>query len=130
MTGYLDDLTAFYEIDSSTYLVIAMFCGWAAYLVRTRITNVAWLIFIYPLFCGFALTIYAGAMHLQMFSPKRHSEWIMYSIFAAAIGATCGILIVGTIRRIQDFFITRAHVRRTVRRDEEQEAKGYPAAGA
>jgi hypothetical protein len=125
MSAMIDKIAMFYEIDSSTYLMIAFFCGWAGYLVRTRIANAAFLMFLYPLFCIVAFTAYAFAIHLELFSPKRHAEWVMYTIFAASVGATIGIGVVAILRRIQDKITTQAHIRRTLKRQEEEEQRGY-----
>ena len=126
MNNAVEFLALFYEIDQSTYLVIALFCAAAAYFVRPRIQNAAFLVFLYPLFCLVAIVAYIGAMHLHLFSPKKHAEWIMYTIFAAALGASVGIALVALVRKIQDKLVVMAHVRRTLKRDAEQQAKGYP----
>jgi predicted membrane-bound spermidine synthase len=129
MQTLLDKITEFYELDQSTYLLIAFFCSWAAYFVRARIANVAFLMFLYPLFCIIGFTTYAAAVQLELFSPKRHAEWIMYAIFSAAIGAMVGISIIAVFRKIQDRVTTNAHIIRTAKRDEERAAKGYSQTG-
>jgi hypothetical protein len=126
MNSTIDKIALFYEIDKDTYILIAMFCAAAAHFVRTRIQNAAFLLFLYPLFCVVAFTVYAWALHMELFAPKKHAEWIIYSITAAAIGASVGIMLVTLLRGIQDKFVVAAHIRRTVKRDEEQETKGYP----
>ncbi len=125
MSVLIENVSMFYEIDSSTYLMIAFFCGWAGYLVRTRIANAAFLMFLYPLFCIVAFTAYAFAIHMELFSPKRHAEWVMYTIFAASVGAIIGIGLVAILRRFQDKVTTQAHIRRTLKRQAEEEARGY-----
>jgi hypothetical protein len=126
MNSAIDKIALFYEIDKDTYVLIAMFCAAAAHFVRARIQNAAFLLFLYPLFCIVAFTAYGCALHYELFSPKRHAEWIMYSIAAAAIGACIGISFVSLLRRIQDKFVVASHIRRTIKRDDEQETKGYP----
>jgi hypothetical protein len=126
MSSAIDKIALFYEIDKDTYVLIAMFCAAAAHFVRTRIQNAAFLLFLYPLFCLVAFTAYAGALHFELFSPKKHAEWIIYSISAAAIGASTGILLISLLRAVQDKFVVASHIRRTLKRDEQQEAKGYP----
>ena len=130
MNNAIDNVALFYEIDQSTYVLIAMFCAAAAHFVRSRIQNAAFLLFLYPLFCIVAFTVYAGAVQLHLFSPKRHAEWIMYAILAAAIGASSGIAFIAVLRKIQDKFVVAAHIRRTIRRDAEQQSKGYPTSNA
>lgn len=126
MNSTIDKIVLFYEIDKDTYILIALFCAAAAHFVRGRIQNAAFLLFLYPLFCAVAFTVYAWAMHLELFAPKKHAEWIIYSITASAIGASVGILIVSLLRGIQDKIVVAAHIRRTLKRDAEQETKGYP----
>jgi hypothetical protein len=126
----MNQIAQFYDIDTDTYVLIALFCAAAAHLVRTRIQNAAFLLFLYPLFCGVAFSVYALALKFELFSPKKHAEWIIYSISAAAIGASCGIMFISLLRIIQDKFVVAAHIRRTVRRDAEQESKGYPISKA
>jgi hypothetical protein len=126
MNSAIDKIALFYEIDKDTYVLIAMFCAAAAHFVRSRIQNAAFLLFLYPLFCLVAFTVYAGALHNELFSPKRHAEWIIFSISAAAIGTSVGILFVSLIRLLQDKFVVASHIRRTIKRDAEQETKGYP----
>jgi hypothetical protein len=127
MAVLIDQLTLFYDIDSSTYLMIAFFCGWAAYVIKDRIANASFLMFLYPFFCIISFTAYALAIHMELFSPKRHAEWVMYTIFAASIGATIGIALVAVMRRVQDRITTRTHIRRTLKRQEEEAARGYQA---
>jgi hypothetical protein len=128
MNNAIDNIALFYEIDQSTYVLIAMFCAAAAHFVRSRIQNAAFLLFLYPLFCIVAFTVYAGAVHLTLFSPKKHAEWIIYAIASAAIGASTGIAFIAVLRKIQDKVVVAAHIRRTIKRDAEQQAKGYPTA--
>lgn len=128
MEHLIEKLSLFYSVDQSTWLLIAFFCGWAAYFTRLYLKNAAVLVFLYPLFLAASMTAYATAQYFELFSPKKHSEWIMYTIFAAAIGATVGIGLTTLLRQIQDRFVTVSHIRRTLKRDEEQEAKGYPLA--
>ena len=130
MNNTLDNIAIFYEIDQSTYVLIAMFCAVAAYFVRSRIQNAAFLLFLYPLFCVVAFTVYAGAVQLHLFTPKKHAEWIIYAIASAAIGASSGIAFIAVLRKIQDKFVVAAHIRRTLRRDSEQETKGYTTPNA
>jgi FtsH-binding integral membrane protein len=125
MNAFMDNVTMFYDIDSSTYLMIAFFCGWAAYVVRSHVANAAFLMFLYPLFCIAGFTAYALAIHLQLFSPKRQAEWVMYTIFAASVGATVGIGLVAILRRLQDKFTTFAHIRRTLKRQDHESEQGY-----
>ncbi len=126
MTSAMDKIALFYEMDRETYILIAMFCAAAAHFVRSRIQNIAFLLFLYPLFCLVAFSVYASALQLELFSPKKHAEWIIFSISAAAIGASTGIFMVSVLRAILDKFVVAAHIRRTVRREAEQENKGYP----
>jgi hypothetical protein len=128
MNTVIDRVALFYEIDKDTYVLIAMFCAFAAYFVRSRIQNAAFLLFLYPLFCLVAFTVYAAALQHELFSPKKHAEWIIFSISAATLGATIGIATVSILRWIQDKIVIAAHIRRTIKRDKEQSEKGYPLA--
>lgn len=120
MANLNNKLAIFFEIDSSTYLLIALFCGAASYFVRTRLLNTAVLVFLYPLFCLGAFALYAGFMHAELFSPKRHSDWIMYSVFAAAGGCAFGILLLSLLRRFQEHWIERAHERHMAKKEAER----------
>ncbi len=126
MNSAIDFIATFFQIDRDTYILIALFCAAAAHFVRFRIQNAAFLLLLYPLFCVIAFTVYAAAFQLELFSPKKHSEWIIYAATAAAIGASMGIFLVSILRRIQDKVVVAAHIRRTLKRDAEQEIKGYP----
>jgi hypothetical protein len=116
-----EQLAIIMEIDRSTYLLIAFFCGWAAYFVRARLLNAATLTFLYPLFCLLAFAFYAAFVSLELFSPKRIADWIMYSVFAAAGGCTLGIGLLSLARRIQEQVIERAHQHRMKAKDTERE---------
>jgi hypothetical protein len=111
MTYHIDIYAKFYEIDQGTYILIALFCGWAAYFMRDRIQNASWLVFLYPAFILASMCIYATAMQLQLFSPKRYSEWIVHAIFASAIGSALCISLVALFTRIQERFIFASHAR-------------------
>jgi uncharacterized membrane protein YeiH len=127
MDDLIDRLSTFYTIDSTTTLLIVVFCVIASYSVRDKLTNPASVIFLFPAFVLAAFTTYSIAIHLQMFSPKRPIEWVTFTAFSASIGAVVGILLVSILRVVQDKFITMAHIRQTLKRDEEQTARGYPS---
>jgi hypothetical protein len=127
MEDIIEQIVAFYQVDQSTLMVMLLFCGSAAYAIRNYLTNPASVWVLAPLFFVVALTTYVIAQNMQMFSPKRTIEWITYSTFSAAIGAMMGILCVAIFRLVQDRFITASHIRQTLKRDEEQTARGYPA---
>jgi hypothetical protein len=127
MENLIDQIQNFYVVDSTTVMLILMFCGAAAYFVREKLTNPASVIILLPIFVLIALTTYALARHLQMFSPKRVVEWITFTAFSGSIGAVMGIIMVSIFRLVQDRFVTMAHIRQTLKRDEEQTARGYPA---
>ena len=126
MENLIDQIRAFYPLDSSTVMLVALFCGWAAYMIRNHLTNPASIAILYPVFLFIAFTTYAVAANLAWFSPKRMVEWLTYSVFSASIGAIMGILFVAIVRVVQDKFITSAHIRQTLKRDKEQEERGYP----
>jgi zinc transporter ZupT len=127
MLETIDKIQAFYAVDQSTFLVIMLFCGAAAYSIKGHLTNPASALLLGLLFFVVALTTYVLAQQMQMFSPKRTIEWITYSTFSAAIGAIMGILCVAIFRIVQDRVIRAQHIRQTLKRDEEQTARGYPA---
>jgi NhaP-type Na+/H+ or K+/H+ antiporter len=127
MIETFEKIQAFYTVDQSTFLVILLFCCGAAYSVRNHLTNPASVWFLGALFFSVALTTYVLAQQMQMFSPKRTIEWITYSTFSAAIGAIMGILCVAIFRVVQERLIRAHHIRQTLKRDEEQTARGYPA---
>lgn len=125
-----EKLAMFYQLDTDTYVLIALFCAAAAHLVRARIQNAAFLLFLYPLFCLIAFAVYASALQLELFSPNKQAEWIIFSISAATIGASTGIFIVSVLRWFQDKVVVAAHIRRTLAREKEQAGKGYPTSSA
>jgi predicted membrane-bound spermidine synthase len=126
MENLIDQLRSFYTLDSSTVIVVVLFCGWAAYMIRNNLTNPASLALIFPLFLFIAFTTYAVAASHALFSPKRMVEWLTYTVFSASIGAIMGISLVAVLRLVQDRFVTMAHIRQSLRRDKEQEERGYP----
>jgi uncharacterized membrane protein YeaQ/YmgE (transglycosylase-associated protein family) len=126
MDDLIDQVRAFYALDTSTVIIVVLFCGWAAYAIRNKLTNPASIAILFPVFLGIAFTTYALAANLALFSPKRMIEWLTYSVFSASIGAIIGIMCVAVIRLVQDKFVTMAHIRQTLRRDKEQEERGYP----
>lgn len=130
MTLFLDQVQEFYAIDGATFLMIAFYCGWAAYFVKNRLENPASLVLLYPLFCVLSLTIYAGFVEFEFFSPKKHRDWIIYAVTSSAAGSGLGIMIVVGLRRIQDGVIQRQHRRQYARREAERLAKdsGHGAA--
>jgi hypothetical protein len=127
MIDTLDQIRDFYVLDKTTVSVVLIFCGWAAYTIRDKLTNPASLIILYPIFVFIGLSIYALAANFNWFSPKRMVEWLTYTVLSASIGAIVGILLVAVLRSVQDRFVTLAHIRQTLKRDKEQEERGYPA---
>jgi low affinity Fe/Cu permease len=125
MQSLLERLQDFYIIDQPTVMLIAVFCSWAAYFVRSKLANVAFLLFLYPLFVFVAVTVMCWALHLEVISIRKASEWLMYSVTASAIGAMTGISLVAIYRQLVDFLTMKSHIRASIRRDEEDAAKGY-----
>jgi uncharacterized membrane protein YeaQ/YmgE (transglycosylase-associated protein family) len=111
MSYLLETYAKLYEIDQGTYILIGLFCGWAAYFMRDRIQNASWLILLYPAFVGASVFLYAVAMQLQLFSPKRYSEWIVYAISASAFGSAICISLIALSTRIQERLIFANHAR-------------------
>ena len=128
MEDVIDVLRTFYQIDSTTVLLIVLFCGTSCYFIRPQLNNPASVWILCPIFVLVAMTTYVLAAQLHLFSPKKNVEWITYTTFSASIGAIMGILLVAVYRLIQDRFITASHIRSTLRRDEEQASRGYPQA--
>lgn len=127
MEQFIDELRAFYALDSTTVIVVVLFGGWAAYMIRDKLTNPASVVILYPIFVVVGLTTYAVAANLHWFSPKRMVEWLTFTVLSASIGAIMGILLVAILRSVQDRFTTAAHIRQSLKRDQEQEERGYPA---
>lgn len=125
MQNMMEQLSDFYIVDSSTVMLIALFCAWAAYFVRQRIANVNFLVILYPLFVLISATALSAAIHMELLSLRKTSDWIIFSVSASAFGATTGITLVAILRRLVDFVTMRSHIRASVRRDEEDAAKGY-----
>jgi cation transporter-like permease len=128
METFLERLSDFYVVDTSTVMLVGVFCGWAAHFVRQRIANIAFLVILYPMFVLFSITVLCTALHAELISIKRSQDWIIYSVCASAIGSSAGILLVALFRRIVDFVTLRTHIRASVRRDEEERERGYERA--
>jgi Na+-translocating ferredoxin:NAD+ oxidoreductase RnfA subunit len=125
MENLLDQLGEFYVVKTPTVMLIGLFCGWAAYFVRARIANVAFLVVLYPLFLFISVTALCAALNGEIISIKRSQDWIIYSVAAAVIGSSVGILLVASVRKIIDVMTLNAHIRASLRRDDEDRAKGY-----
>jgi hypothetical protein len=125
MQQLMERLYDFYILDQSTVMLMALFCGWAALYVRSRVANIAFLIFLYPLFILIGATVLCYAIHMEVIAIKRASDWIMYTATASGIGAITGITMVALWRQLVDLVTLRSHIRTSVRRDEENASKGY-----
>jgi hypothetical protein len=130
MAEWIEYIRAFYLLDGDTFLLLAFMSGAVCYFIKNKLNNPASVVILAPFFLFIAATTYSLAMHMQMFSPKRPIEWLTYTSFSASIGAIMGILCVAVLRLVQDRFITASHIRATLRRDEEQAARGYPQVDA
>jgi hypothetical protein len=121
----LEKLGDFYVVNTATVMLIGLFCGWAAYFVRLRIANVAFLTILYPLFVLISVTALCAALHAEVISIKRSQDWIIYSVCASAFGCSTGILLVALFRRLVDMVTLKSHIRASIKRDEEDHEKGY-----
>jgi hypothetical protein len=128
MEQLLEKLGDFYVLTTPTYMLMSLFCGWAAYFVRQRIANIAFLVILYPLFILISATALCLAIHAELISIKRTPDWIIYTVGASAFGCSAGIVVVALIRRLVDFVTLRAHIRASIRRDTEDQTKGYERA--
>ena len=97
------------EIDRSTYLMIGLYCSWACYILKARLENAAWLVFLYPLFWAGAVTAYSLMLYFGLFNPKQHREWIVFTVTASAAGCAFGIALVGLFRRFQEGVIDKRY---------------------
>lgn len=111
------------DIDQATYVSIAIYCSWAAYILKARLENAAWLVFLYPLFLVLSIFAYGAFMNLELFNPKQHREWIVFVVTSAAIGCGVGISLVGLLRRLQERVVERQYQRQLVIRAEEDRQK-------
>lgn len=111
------------DIDQATYVSIGIYCSWASYVLKGRLENAAWLVFLYPLFLVLSFLAYGAFMTLELFNPKQHREWIVFVVTSAAIGCGLGISLVGLLRRMQERIVERQYQRQLVVRAEEDREK-------
>ncbi len=108
------------DIDSSTYVSIAVYCSWACYILWSRLENAAWLVLLGPLFYILAVSAYGTFMYYELFNPKQHREWIVFVVTAAATGCGIGIALIGVVRRIQEWAIEGQYNKQLEMRAEEE----------
>lgn len=108
------------EMDFSTYVSIAIYCAWASYILKSRLENAAWLVFLYPLFYVLSVAAYGAFLNYELFNPKQHREWIVFVVTASATGCGLGIAMVGLLRRIQERIIERQYQHQLVIRADEE----------
>jgi hypothetical protein len=125
MEKFLDALSEFYILDTSTMMLIGLFSGWAAGFVRQRIANVAFLVVLYPLFVLASATALCLAIHFEYVSITRTQDWLIFSVMAAAVGCSMGIIMVALFRKAVDAITLRSHIRASVKRDGEDTERGY-----
>ncbi len=123
MEWLLQTFPFFADIDQSTYVSIAVYCSWAAYVLKARLENAAWLVFLYPLFLIISFFAYGAFMYLELFNPKQHREWIVFVVTSSAIGCGLGISLIGLLRRFQERIVEKQYQRQLVIRAEEDRQK-------
>lgn len=111
------------DIDTSTYVSMAIYCGWACYILWSRLQNVAWLVLLGPLFYIIAVSAYGTFMYFELFNPKQHREWIVFVVTSAAVGCAVGISLIGVVGRLREWLIEgQYHKQLEARADEERHA--------
>lgn len=123
MEWLLQTFPFFADIDQATYVSIAVYCSWASYILKARLENAAWLVFLYPLFLIISFFTYGAFLYLELFNPKLHREWIVFVVTSAAIGCGVGIALVGLLRRLQERIVERQYQQQLVIRAEEDRQK-------
>lgn len=108
------------DIDTPTYVSMGVYCGWACYILWSRLENAAWLALLGPLFYIIAVSTYGAFMYFELFNPKQHREWIVFVVTAAAVGCGVGISLIAIIRRIQEWLITGQYDKQLALRAEDE----------
>jgi len=130
MEWLLQTFPFFADIDQATYVSIGVYCSWASYILKARLENAAWLVFLYPLFLIISFFAYGTFMYFELFNPKQHREWIVFVVTSAAIGCGIGISLVGLIRRLQERIVEKQYQRQLAIRaaDDRQKAEQHQRA--
>lgn len=102
MTELVKHLEGMLAVDWPTLMVIVVFCGLASYVFKEYLSIPPMIVFIFPLLVFFSVMIQYILNTLEMFSPKKLDQWLMWTIMASIMGNILGIGVVAGLTRLRE----------------------------
>jgi hypothetical protein len=78
------------QTDWQTLVLLAVICGLAAYFIKEYLANPPLIVFVYPVLVLFSLLVQYSLLQLDVFSPRKLDQWLMWGVLASIVGTTLG----------------------------------------
>ena len=89
-------------MDWQTLTLLAVICAIAAFFIKDYMANPLLVIFIYPFLLLFSILAQYFFNQLELFSPKKLDQWLMWTILASIAGTIVGTGLVACIAVLRD----------------------------
>ncbi len=102
MTFLARHYSEFVSMDWATISLILGICGLASYFLRDYLAKPPMIIFVYPFLVFFSMLAQYIFTQMEIFSPKKLEQWLMWTILASIIGNMVGILLAASLASLRD----------------------------
>jgi hypothetical protein len=82
------------QTDWQTLVLLALICGLAAYFIKEYLANPPLIIFVYPVLVLLSLLVQYAFLQMDVFSPRKLDQWLMWTVLASIIGTTVGTCLI------------------------------------
>jgi uncharacterized membrane protein len=89
-------------MDWPTIVLIVLICGLAGYFLREYLANPPMIVFVYPVLVFFSMLVHYAFTQLELYSPRKLDEWLMWTVLASIVGNMVGILLVAALATLRD----------------------------
>ena len=72
---------------------LAVICAAAAFFIKDYLANPLLVIFVYPILLFFSILVQYFFNQLELYSPKKLDQWLMWTIMASICGTFIGTAI-------------------------------------
>ena len=78
------------QTDWQTLVLLALICGLASYFIKEYLANPPMIVFVYPILVFFSAIMQYSLVQMELFSPRKFDQWLMWTILASILGTTLG----------------------------------------
>jgi hypothetical protein len=89
-------------MDWQTVAFIAALCALSSYFIKDFLVNPVMIIFVYPILLFCSILAHHAILGMEIYSPKKFDQWVMWTILASICGNFVGIGLVACFARVRE----------------------------